>query len=56
MNVIEDRAPTEECTKARVEAFGYQALEFYQKLGYQIVGKLDDYPKGFDYYWLSKDL
>ena len=56
MRVMEDKARAEGCTKARVEAFGHQALGFYQKLGYQIVGKLEGYPEGFDYYWLRKGL
>jgi GNAT superfamily N-acetyltransferase len=56
MCVLEDKARSEGCTRARVEAFGHQSLDFYQKLGYQIVGKLEDYPEGFDYYWLRKNL
>lgn len=56
ISVMEDKARAEGCAKARVEAFGHQALGFYQKLGYRIVGKLEDYPEGFDYYWLCKDL
>ncbi len=56
MNVIEDKARAEGCSRARVEAFGHQALGFYKKLGYRIVGKLEDFPEGFDYYWTCKDL
>ncbi len=56
MRAIEDKARAEGCARARVEVFGHQALGFYQKLGYQIVGKLENYPEGFDYYWTCKDL
>jgi hypothetical protein len=36
--------------------YRHQALGFYQKYGYQIVGQLDDYPDGSTLYWLRKDL
>ncbi len=56
MGAIEDKARAEGCSRARVEVFGHQALGFYKKLGYRIVGKLKDYPEGFEYYWTCKDL
>jgi GNAT superfamily N-acetyltransferase len=55
MAIIEAKAREEGCTKLRVETFG-QELGFYQHLGYQIVGQLEDYPEGHSYYWLRKDL
>jgi GNAT superfamily N-acetyltransferase len=47
LEVIEETARAEGCTHVRTEAFDYQALGFYLKLGYRIVGHLEDYPEGF---------
>ncbi len=55
MAVIEEKAREEGCSRMRVEAFGQEA-GFYQRLGYRIVGHLEDYPEGYGYYWLRKDL
>jgi hypothetical protein len=35
--------------------YDFQAFEFYRKLGYYIIGQLDDYPDGYTLYWLRKD-
>jgi GNAT superfamily N-acetyltransferase len=55
MHVIEDKAREEGCARLRVEAFEEEA-GFYQNLGYRIVGCPEDYPEGFAYYWMRKDL
>lgn len=55
MAVIEDKARQENCTRLRTETFENE-LGFYQNMGYRIVGHLEDYPEGYDYYWLRKDL
>jgi GNAT superfamily N-acetyltransferase len=34
------------CRQAHVDTFDFQALGFYQKLGYQVFGFLDGFPKG----------
>jgi ribosomal protein S18 acetylase RimI-like enzyme len=34
----------------------HQALGFYQKYGYSIIGSLADYPDGHTLYWLRKEL
>jgi GNAT superfamily N-acetyltransferase len=52
---IEELAQKEGCTRARVEAFEHET-GFYQRLGYQVLGCLEDYPEGHNYYWLRKDL
>ena len=31
------------------------ARGFYEKLGYRVVGQMDDYPPGSSYFWLRKD-
>ncbi|QKW51988.1 GNAT family N-acetyltransferase [Streptomyces buecherae] len=35
-----------DCVHARVETWGFQAPRFYEKLGYKIVGVVEDYPPG----------
>ena len=55
MHAIENKAREEGCNRIRVETFGNE-LEFYQRMGYRIVGHLEDYPEGYSYYWLRKDL
>ncbi|MFN2282790.1 MAG: GNAT family N-acetyltransferase [Anaerolineae bacterium] len=55
MAAIEQKAREENCSRLRVECFGNE-VGFYQKMGYRIVGQLDDYPVGHSYYWMRKDL
>jgi len=45
------------CTKAYVDSMQYQAPEFYQKLGYEIVGKLSDWDShGHSKFFFEKHL
>lgn len=43
------------CDHAYLTTFSFQARSFYERLGYRVVGQLDDYPPGMCYYWLRKD-
>jgi GNAT superfamily N-acetyltransferase len=56
MALIEEKAREEGCTRIRTESFEREAFGFYQKLGYRVVGCLTDFPQGYNYYWLRKDL
>jgi len=55
MQCIETDARALGCRHADLRTFDFQALGFYQKLGYGIVGHLDDFPEGHTFYWLRKD-
>ncbi|MBN1136220.1 MAG: GNAT family N-acetyltransferase [Anaerolineae bacterium] len=55
MAVIEEKAREEGCTRIRVEAFEHE-VGFYQRMGFRVVGQLEDYPEGHSYYWMRKDL
>ena len=44
------------CTRAHTSTYAFQALAFYQRHGYRVIGQLDDYPDGYTLYWLRKDL
>ncbi len=44
------------CQHITLETFSFQALPFYQKLGYVVYGVLDGFPPGQTRYSLKKDL
>lgn len=44
------------CSHSRVETWDFQAPDFYQKLGYKIVGIVEDYPPGCTDHVLTKRL
>ena len=56
MLAAEEEARKRGCRHAWVDTFSFQALSFYEKLGYVIFGKLDDFPTGHSRYFLRKDL
>jgi GNAT superfamily N-acetyltransferase len=53
---VEAEARARGCTRAHTSTYAHQALGFYQRRGYRIVGQMEDYPEGFTYYWLEKEL
>jgi len=44
------------CTNAHLDTYSYEARPFYEKAGYEVFGKLDDYPPGYCKYFLRKSL
>jgi GNAT superfamily N-acetyltransferase len=44
------------CRIAALDTHSFQAPRFYQKLGWQVYGVLDDDPLGFKHYHLKKSL
>ncbi|WP_445679247.1 GNAT family N-acetyltransferase [Radicibacter daui] len=56
MAMAEEEARRRGCVGAWVDTFSFQALGFYQKLGYSIFGQIEDYPPGHQRYFLSKKL
>jgi ribosomal protein S18 acetylase RimI-like enzyme len=42
------------CRHAHLDTFSFQAPDFYQQLGYEVFGVLDDYPAGHRRYYLRK--
>jgi hypothetical protein len=37
-----------------LDTFSFQARPFYEKLGYEVFGQLEDYPRGHSRYFLQK--
>ncbi|MDB6122742.1 MAG: family N-acetyltransferase [Pedosphaera sp.] len=54
MRAAEDEARVRGCLHAHCDTFDFQALPFYQRLGYSVFGRLDDYPAGHTRYFLHK--
>src|SRR5262245_67752 len=46
IRTAEKQALERECVGVWLDTFSFQALGFYEKLGYEIFGRLDDYPRG----------
>jgi ribosomal protein S18 acetylase RimI-like enzyme len=44
------------CTGVYLDTFSYQAPKFYEKLGYEIFGTLDNYPPGYQRHYMRKAL
>ena len=53
---IEKTAREKGCYLVHLDTFDFQALGFYEKLGYEIFGKLDDCPQNHCRYFLKKYL
>jgi GNAT superfamily N-acetyltransferase len=52
----EREAQARGCSRVLLDSFSFQAPGFYQKLGYEVFGKLDDCPEGHARYFLTKRL
>jgi ribosomal protein S18 acetylase RimI-like enzyme len=44
----------QECDAIYLDTFDFQAPGFYEKLGFKVFGKLDDYPPGHQRFYLVK--
>lgn len=56
IEAAESEAVGRGCTHAYTDTFSWQAPEFYKKLGYEVVGAMEDYPLGERFTYLSKRL
>jgi GNAT superfamily N-acetyltransferase len=54
MLAAEREARRRGCLHAHCDTFDFQALPFYQAVGYSVFGRLDDYPVGHTRYFLQK--
>lgn len=51
----EAEAARQGCTAASLTTFDFQAPAFYQRLGYRIIGQMDDYPPGHTWFMLRRE-
>jgi|WetSurMetagenome_2_1015567.scaffolds.fasta_scaffold583150_2 GNAT superfamily N-acetyltransferase len=56
MSLAENNALQMGCKYAHLETFTFEARPFYEKLGYEVFGTLEDYPPGQTKYFLKKKL
>ncbi|WP_342509635.1 GNAT family N-acetyltransferase [Sporosarcina sp. FSL K6-2383] len=57
LDQIEKTARENNCKLIQLDTFSFQAPDFYQKYGYQIVGIIEEHPtKDFQQYYLEKRL
>ena len=54
LRTAEAEAWRRECLGVYLDTFEYQALPFYQRLGYELYGTLDGYPPGYRQYYVRK--
>jgi GNAT superfamily N-acetyltransferase len=52
----EEEAIRRSCVSAWLDTFSFQAPGFYQRLGYEVFGVIEDYPPGYSRYFLKKKL
>lgn len=56
MAQAEELARARGCPRMFLETLSFQALPFYEKLGYRVVSRIDDFPPGGARYALTKML
>jgi hypothetical protein len=56
VRAMEAEAVGRGCHSAFLDTFSYQARPFYEKLGYEVFGALDDYPRGLQRFYMRKRL
>jgi ribosomal protein S18 acetylase RimI-like enzyme len=56
MEAMEEAGRGRGCRSAWLDTFSFQALGFYQALGYRLFGELADYPPGHTRHFLWKPL
>ncbi|MBK7054719.1 MAG: GNAT family N-acetyltransferase [Leptospiraceae bacterium] len=50
----EELARESSCTLIYLDTFSFQAPEFYEKLGFEVFGKIENFPENYTRYFLLK--
>lgn len=56
LEAAEHAAMARNCHAVWLDTYDFQALPFYERLGYREFGRLEDYPRGHTRHFLRKDL
>ena len=56
MEQVEQEALQRGCIGVHLDTFSFQALPFYEKLGYEVYGEIEDHPHGHKRHYLKKTL
>lgn len=56
VQMAEDEARAHGCYNVYLNTFSFQARPFYEKLGYEVYGQLDNFPPGETHFYLRKVL
>ena len=56
LTLVEEEARKRGAKHAFLDTFSFQAPGFYEKLGYHVFGELNDFPKGHQRYFYTKEL
>ena len=56
LRIAEEEAQRRGCMRVKLQTFSFQARTFYEKMGYNVVGELVDYPPGERFYWMRKNM
>ncbi len=52
----EELARESSCTLIYLDTFSFQAPKFYEKLGFEVFGKIENFPETYTRYFLVKRL
>ena len=56
LQTLEQEARAQQCHAAILDTYSFQAPGFYQRLGYEVFGVIDGYPRGYQKMFLKKRL
>ncbi len=56
LHMAEEEARRRGCHSAYLDTFSFQALSFYEQYGYEVFGMLDDFPEGYQRYFMRKSI
>ncbi|ADO55392.1 GNAT family N-acetyltransferase [Paenibacillus polymyxa] len=56
LDEIEQMARDKGCNFIQLNTFSFQAPEFYEKHGYEVVGVIEEAPRGFKHYYYKKNI